>query len=113
MTRVRRGSTRNKRRRGILSQTKGYRFGRSTKISQAKEALLHAGKHSYAHRRDKKGNARKEWTIRINAAVRPLGMSYSMFIDKLKKKNIDLDRKILSNLAVKNPDTFKRIVESL
>lgn len=113
MTRVKRGITRNRRRKNILSQTKGYRFGRKNKVSQAKEALLHAGKHSYSHRKDKKGNFRREWTVRINAAIRPFGMSYSTFIDKLKKKNIDLDRKILSNLAVKNPETFERIVKSL
>ena len=113
MTRVKRGITRSRRRKNILSQTKGYRFGRKNKVSQAKEALLHAGKHSYSLRKDNKGNFRREWTVIIYAAIRPFGMSYSTFIDKLKKKKIELDRKILSNLAVKNPETFERIVKSL
>lgn len=113
MSRVKRGTIKNKRRRNILAQTKGYRFGRSTKKSQAKEAIAHAGKYSFAHRKDKKADARKLWTVRINAAVRPLNLSYSKFIDKLNKKSIKLDRKILSELALNNPETFGRIVKSL
>jgi len=113
MTRVKRGVLKNKRRKNILSQTKGFRFGRSTKLIQAKDALRHAGNYSFAHRKDKKADARSLWTTRINAAVRPFGISYSKFIDGLKKKNIMLDRKILSDLAVKNPETFERIVKSI
>jgi len=113
MTRVKRGTIKNKRRKNILSQTKGFRFGRSTKKIQAKDALMHSGNYSFAHRKDKKADARSLWTTRINAAVRPLGISYSKFIDGLKKKNIELDRKILSDLAIKNPETFERIVKSI
>lgn len=113
MTRVKRGVLKNKKRKNILSQTKGMRFGRSTKKIQAKEALLHAGNYSFAHRKDKKADARSLWTTRINASVRPLGLSYSKFIDGLKKKNIQIDRKILSDLAENNPETFKRIVKSI
>lgn len=113
MTRVKRGVLKNKRRKNILSQAKGFRFGRGTKLIQAKDALRHAGNYSFAHRKDKKADARSLWTTRINAAVRPFGISYSKFIDGLKKKNIGLDRKILSDLAVKNPETFERIVKSI
>ncbi len=113
MTRVKRGVIKNKRRKNILAQVKGFRFGRSTKEAQAKEALAHAGAYSFAHRKDKKADARSLWTTRINAAVRPSGISYSKFIDGLKKKKIGLDRKILSGLAQNNPETFARIVKSI
>lgn len=113
MTRVKVGIIKNKRRKNILSQAKGFRFGRSTKVIQAKEALLHAGNYAFAHRKDKKADARRLWTTRINAAIRPLGMSYSKFIDGLKKKNTGIDRKILSDLAKNNPETFERIVKSI
>ncbi len=113
MTRVKRGVIKNKRRKNILKQTKGFRFGRSTKEAQAKDALMHAGAYSFAHRKDKKADARALWTTRINAAVRPLGISYSKFIDGLKKKNIEIDRKILSDIAQNNPETFSRIVKSI
>jgi len=113
MSRVKRGVIKNKRRKNVLSQTKGYRFGRSTKEAQAKEAIAHAGAYSFAHRKDKKADARKLWTVRINAAIRPFNMSYSKFIDALKKKSIALDRKILSDLAKSNPETFERIVKSI
>jgi len=113
MTRVKRGTIKNKRRKNILSKTKGFRFGRSTKKIQAKDALMHAGAYSFAHRKDKKADARSLWTTRINAAVRPLGISYSKFINGLKKKNIIIDRKILSDIANNNPETFARIVKSI
>ncbi len=113
MTRVKRGTIKNKKRKNILSQTKGFRFGRSTKVAQAKEALAHAGTYSFAHRKDKKADARSLWTTRINAAVRPLGISYSKFINGLKNKKIIIDRKILSDIALNNPETFARIVKSI
>ena len=113
MTRVKKGVHALKRRRSVLKQTKGYRHGRSTKERQAKEALLHAGAYSYAHRRDKKSHNRKLWNIKINAGARELGMSYSRFIAALHKKNILLDRKILSGLAEYNPRTFAQILESV
>lgn len=102
-----------KRRRNILKDAKGYRFGRSTKEAQAKEALYHAGAHAFAHRRDKKNDFRKLWNIKIGATTTALGISYSKFIGMLKKKNIDLDRKILAHLAEHNPTTFGKIVEKV
>ena len=111
MTRVKGGQNALKRRRNVLSMTKGYRFGRSTKERQAKEAIFHAGTYAFAHRRDKKSDKRRLWQVQINAAVRSLGMSYSKFIDALKKANIEVDRKILSDIASAKPETFKRIFE--
>jgi len=113
MTRVKRGVNKHKRRKNILAQTKGFRFGRSTKLIEAKDALRHAGNYSFAHRKDKKADARSLWATRINAAVRPLGISYSKLIDGMKKKNILVDRKILSDLAQNNPETFARIAKSI
>lgn len=113
MTRVRRGTTTLKRRRNILKRAKGFRNARSTKLREARVALLHAGNHAFAHRRDKKNNFRRLWTTRINAAVREHGMSYSKFIDALNKKNIGLDRKSLATIAEKNPEVFQKIVESV
>jgi len=111
MTRVKRGTISMKRRRNVLSQAKGYRYGRGSKERQAKEAILHAGNHAFAHRRDKKNDFRRLWQIKINAAVRPFGISYSKFIGALKKKNIGLDRKILADLAQNNPEAFEKVVE--
>jgi large subunit ribosomal protein L20 len=110
MARVKRGTTKAKRRRNVLKMAKGYRFGRSTKEKQAKEAIRHAGAHAFAHRRRKKGDFRRLFTVRLNAAVRKFDISYSKFIDALNKKEIALDRKILSHLAKENPETFERIV---
>jgi len=110
MTRVKRGTTSLKHRRKVLKQAKGYRFGRSTKERLAKEALLHAGVHAFAHRRKKKGDFRRLWQIKINAAAREHGVSYSVFINALKKKKIGLNRKMLADLAEHNPKTFKQVV---
>lgn len=110
MTRVKGGVISLKRRRKVLSQVKGYRFGRSTKERQAREAIAHAGTHAFAHRRDKKGDFRRLFTVRMNAALRPLGISYSKFIGQLKKKNIALDRKVLSQIATDHPEIFEKIV---
>lgn len=111
MTRVKGGVVALKKRKGVLAMTKGYRFGRSTKTKQAIEAISHAGSYAFAHRRDKKADKRQLWQVRINAAVRELGMSYSKFIGGLKKANIEIDRKILSDIAHSNPETFKKIFD--
>jgi len=113
MTRVKRGTIANKRRKNILSQVKGYRFGRSTKERMAKDAIAHAGTYAFAHRRDKKSDKRRLWQVHINAAVRELGMTYSKFIDALKKSNVQIDRKILSDLAHSHPSTFKRVFDKV
>ncbi|OGG51940.1 50S ribosomal protein L20 [Candidatus Kaiserbacteria bacterium RIFCSPHIGHO2_02_FULL_54_11b] len=113
MVRVKRGVTKLKRRRNVLAQTKGYRFNRSTKERTAKEAIQHAGVHAFRHRRSKKREYRNLWSLRINAAARPLGLSYSKFINALKKADIKLDRKVLSELAQNHPEVFARLTSSL
>ena len=112
MTRVKKAVNALKYRRNVLKMAKGYRFGRSKKEKMAQEAIFHAGTYAFAHRRDKKGDYRRLWNVRINASLRPLGMSYSKFIGALKKKNITVDRKILSDVAAKNPTVFEKIVSS-
>ncbi len=113
MTRVKKGVHALKRRRSVLKQTKGFRHGRSTKERQAKDALLHAGNYAFAHRKDKKSHNRKLWNIKINAGARELGMTYSTLIDKLNKKKVLVDRKILADLAEHHPATFARVLESV
>jgi large subunit ribosomal protein L20 len=113
MTRVKKGVHALKRRRSVLKQTKGMRHGRSTKERQAKEALVHAGNYSFAHRKDKKSHNRKLWNIKINAGSREIGMTYSKLISALKKNKIELDRKILADLAENNPKTFEKVLASL
>lgn len=111
MARVKRGTISNKRRKNVLKAAKGYRFGRSTKEREAKVAIKHAGAHAFAHRRDKKADARTLWQAKLNAAVRPLGMTYSRFIAALKTKNVGLDRKVLADIAQNEPEAFKRIFD--
>jgi large subunit ribosomal protein L20 len=113
MTRIKRGTTANKRRKKTLKEVKGFKWSRKTKYKAAKEALLHARTHAFTGRKLKKRNYRRLWQIRINAAVRELGTSYSKFIDGLKKSKIEVDRKILSEIAQTKPDTFKEIFEKV
>jgi large subunit ribosomal protein L20 len=110
MARVKGGKQAMKRRRNILSNVKGYRFARSKKTRAAHEAILHAGPYAFAHRRDKKGDFRRLWNVRINAAIRPYGLTYSRFIKALKDKGIAVDRKILATLAKDNSAVFDRLV---
>lgn len=113
MTRVKRGVTALKRRRKILGQTKGFRWGRKSKERAAKEALLHAYTHSFHDRRKKKRVFRKLWQIKIGAAVKEYGTSYSKFIHMLKKAEIGLDRKILAHLAEHKPEIFAKIADAV
>ncbi len=113
MSRVKRGTISLKTRRNVLKQVKGYRFGRSTKEKQAREAIAHAGAHAFDHRKDKKCDFRRLWQIKINSAIRPLGSSYSKFIDALKKNKIALDRKILADLAENNKNVFEAVAKKV
>lgn len=113
MTRVKRGTTAHKRRKHLLKYTKGFRWGRKSKYKAAKEALLHAWTYAYRDRKVKKREFRKLWQIQINAACRKLGVSYNKFIFNLKEKKIELDRKVLSELAKEKPEIFKQIVEKV
>ena len=113
MSRVKRGIIAIKRRRNVLSQVKGYRFGRSKKERQAREAIAHAGAYAFAHRKDKKADRRRLWQIKINASLREMNMSYSKFMGAMKKKGILLDRKVLADLAENHPTIFAKIVKSV
>lgn len=111
MTRVKKGVNALKARRNILRKTKGYKHGRSTKERQANEAIFHAGTYAFAHRKDKKGDFRRLWNVRMSALLKENGISYSKFIPLLKKNGVALDRKILAELADSHPETFKKILE--
>lgn len=113
MARVKKAVNALKTRRNVLRRAKGYRFARSKKERAAYEALMHAGAYAFAHRRDKKGDFRRLWSIKINAELRKSGLSYSKFIGSLKKKNIALDRKVLATLAEERPETFGRIIKQV
>jgi len=113
MVRVKRGTTAHKRRKNVLKHTKGFRWGRKSKYKLAKEALLHAWKYAYRDRRTKKREFRKLWQTRINSACRKQGLTYSKFIKLLKDKKIEIDRKILANLAKDNPQIFEKIVNKI
>jgi len=113
MTRVKKGVNALKSRRNILSKVKGYRHGRGTKERQANEAIFHAGSYSFAHRRDKKGDFRRLWNVRLSALLKQNDLSYSKFISMLKTKDVALDRKILAHLADKHPETLKKVIEAV
>jgi large subunit ribosomal protein L20 len=113
MSRVKRGVTSNKHRSKVLKAAKGYRHGRSKKEIEAKVALRKAGAYQFEHRKDKKGDFRRMWQVKINAALRPMGYSYSKFIGVATKKKILLDRKILATLAEFNPETFDRVAKEV
>jgi large subunit ribosomal protein L20 len=113
MTRVKRGVAANKRRKNVLKLTKGFRWRRSTNFRAAKEAVLKAGKYAHRDRRAKKRVMRGLWIIRLNNAVRNFDLSYSKFIKILKDKKIELDRKVLSQMAMENPETFAKLMEEV
>ncbi len=113
MVRVKKAVNALKFRRNILKKVKGYRFGRSTKERMANDAVFHAGSSAFAHRRDKKGDFRRLWNVKINAALRPHGHSYSKFIGALKGKGIALDRKSLATLTEFHPRAFEAIVKKI
>lgn len=96
-----------------MAQAKGFRWGRKSKYKAAKQALMKAWSYSYRDRKRRKGDFRRLWQIRINAAARENGLSYSKFIAGLKKAKIELDRKILSDLAANHPDVFGAVVEKV
>ncbi|NTU70042.1 50S ribosomal protein L20 [bacterium] len=113
MTRVKRGMATNKKHKKILKKTKGMSHIRQASIKKAKEAVMKAESYSYRDRRTKKRTTRRLWITRLNNAVKERGLSYSKFIDMLVKNKVGLDRKILSEIAVKNPEVFDKIVAGL
>ena len=106
-------STSSRKHRKILKKAKGFKQARSQRLKVAKEAVLHAGQYAYIGRKNKKRDLRRLWITRLNIAVRKENLSYSRFIKLLKDNKIEIDRKILSNIAVKSPEVFKKIVVSL
>jgi len=113
MTRIKRGVQKRKRKKKIIKQAKGYKWGRKSRYRAAKEALMHAWSYAYRDRRTKKRDFRRLWQIRINAGCRQLGISYSRFINALSKNEIELNRKILAQLAKDYPDIFEEIIEKV
>jgi large subunit ribosomal protein L20 len=111
MPRVKRGKIAHKRREKILRYTKGFRWGRKSKERAAKEALLHAWTHAFRGRKQKKRDFRRLWNVRVNAAARAEGTTYGRFVAALKRKNVKLDRKILADLALSEPEVFKKVLE--
>ncbi|HUG87879.1 MAG TPA: 50S ribosomal protein L20 [Actinomycetota bacterium] len=111
MPRVKRAVHGRKKRREVLSQAKGYRGARSRRFRVAKEQLLHSGVYAYRDRRRKKGEFRRLWITRIGAASRQHGLSYSRFITGLKAAEVELDRKVLADIAVTDPEGFAGLVE--
>lgn len=111
MVRVKKGKAAHKHRKHLLEYAKGFRWGRKSKFRQAKEGLLHAGNYAYRDRRNKKREFRKNWNIQINAMSRQLGLPYNKLIHGMKENKIEVNRKILAELANKNPEIFQKIVE--
>ncbi len=113
MARVKRGKIAHKRRKNVLEHTKGFRWGRKSKYRLAKDALLHGWSYAYRDRRTKKREFRALWQTKINAACREHNLSYSKFIWGLKQNKVELDRKILADLAQNHPEIFKKVLEAV
>ena len=111
MSRIKRSVNARKKRRKVLEQAKGYRATKNSSYKRAKEQVQRSGQYAYRDRRVRKREFRKLWIIRINAAVRQHGLRYSEFIAGLKKANIELDRKILADMAVADPQGFEQVIE--
>jgi len=111
--RIKRGLNKNKRHKKILEKTKGYRLSYSKLYKRAKEAVLHAGQYSFAQRRKRQGQFRRLWIERINAALSSHNIKYNIFINRLATKKIELNRKILADLALNNKNAFDAVVTSI
>jgi len=111
MPRVKRGVAAKKKRRTVLEQAKGYRGTRSRSYTKAKEQVQHSLQYAYRDRRNKKREIRRLWIARINAGARINGLSYSLFMNGLKKAEVELDRKVLSDMAVNDPAAFAKLVD--
>ncbi len=110
MPRVKRGVTAHSRHKKILAMTKGYRATRHSLYRRAHEAMLKSLSYAYRHRRERKGDMRRIWILRINAASRGLGLNYSQFMDGLRKSGVEINRKILADMAVREPEAFTELV---
>ena len=113
MSRIKNGVNTHRKHKRVLELTKGHRASRSTLYKVAHQSMLHAVKYSTEHRRDRKGDFRRLWIMRINAGARACGTSYSLFINGLQKANIDINRKMLAEMAVNDFDSFKQLVDKV
>jgi large subunit ribosomal protein L20 len=113
MPRIKRGTTASKRRNKVIKAAKGFKWRRKTNYRAAKEALIKAGKYAYRDRRNKKRVMRRLWILRLNNAVRAYDITYSRFMNMLKQQKIELDRKVLSEMAVENPTIFEKFIASV
>ena len=111
--RVKGGTVTRRRHKAVLKQAEGTWGTRHTSYRIAKQTIIRAGEYAYRDRKNKKRDFRKLWIVRINSAVRDLGYTYSSFMNELNKKNIEINRKMLAELAINNPDEFKTLVESI
>lgn len=112
MPRVKRGVVTHRRHKKVLKQTKGQVLSRHTLFRRANEALIHSKYYATVHRKQRKGDFRRLWIARINAAARPLGMTYSRLIAGLKRAGVELDRKIIADLAVRDEKAFAQLVQT-
>ncbi|MDO8750030.1 MAG: 50S ribosomal protein L20 [Dehalococcoidia bacterium] len=110
MSRVKRGITKHQRHLKVLSMTKGHIGVRHRLYRRAKESLIHGLAYAYAHRRERKGDFRRLWILRVGSAARQHGLNYNSLIHGLKLANVEIDRKILADLAVRDSDTFAQLV---
>ncbi len=110
MPRVKRGVTSHRRHKKILAQTKGHIGTKHRLIRRANESMMHSLNYAYFHRRERKGDMRRLWILRVNAACRANGITYSQFINGLKKAGIEMNRKMLADMAVKEPANFSNLV---
>ena len=111
MPRVKRGVTSHRRHKKVLALTKGHRGTKHRLIKRANESMIKSLAYAYAHRRERKGDMRRLWILRVNAACRAQGITYSKFMDGLKKSGVAINRKMLADMAVREPESFSSLVE--
>ena len=111
MPRVKTGITKHRRHKKVLAMTKGHRATRHSLYRRAHESMLHSLSYAYSHRRERKGDMRRLWISRINAASRAYGVTYSQLLNSLRKASIEVNRKMLADIAVREPDTFAHLVK--
>ena len=110
MPRVKRGVTAHRRHKRVLALTKGHRATKHSLIKRARESMLKALSYAYAHRRERRGDMRRLWILRVSAASRSQGLTYGQFMDGLKKSGIEINRKMLADMAVREPEAFAELV---
>jgi large subunit ribosomal protein L20 len=110
LARIKRGTTVRRRHKKVLALTRGHRATRHALYKRAHESMLHALSYAYAHRRERKGDMRRLWIMRVNAASRAQGLSYGQFIYGLKKSGVEINRKVLADMAVREPEAFASLV---